>query len=296
MRRWLIYIGCAIGIILFVLFPIAASFLITNSRFKFPERGPSDPQALGLSVEDVEFTSADGIPLRGWWSPGNAASPVVIFSHGLNRSRVELLERAVEAGKRGYGVLLFDLRNHGSSGRAYTTLGIHEARDVCAAKQFVLARAPAREQFLWGVSMGAATDLLAVRDCGGFAGVVSDSAFLSFRETVARHLRLYFRLPAFPIANTIIAITGLRMRMDPDDGDVEAAVRHFGKVPVLIIAGSEDRRMPPEVARRLFDAAGSPKKQLLIIPGAGHGDAFRTDRQKYLDTAFEFLSANSRRE
>src|SRR5262249_28394006 len=187
LRRWLLRTGI-IGIVLivlllFVVFPVAASFLITNSRFKYPERGPKTPEAVGLQVIPAEFRSSDGVALKGWWNSGNAAKPVIIFSHGLNRSRLEMLERGAESSKRGYGVLLFDLRNHGESGRAYTTLGINESRDICAASQFVKERAPGRAQILWGVSMGASSALIAVKQCPGFAAAISDSSFLSFRET-----------------------------------------------------------------------------------------------------------------
>src|SRR6058998_3932455 len=180
-----------IALVLFLVLPVAGSFLITNSHFHFPERGPTTPEAVGISVLPAEFVSQDGIPLRGWWIPGDRSMPVIIFVHGLNRSRIEMLERAADASRRGYGVLLFDLRNHGESGRAYTTLGIHEARDVCAASHLARLKAPGRAQLLWGVSMGASTALLALRDCGGFAGVVSDSSFLSFRDTIGHHLTLY---------------------------------------------------------------------------------------------------------
>jgi pimeloyl-ACP methyl ester carboxylesterase len=280
-------------LLLFVVFPVGASFLITNARFRFPERGPQSPQDIGLRVDPVQFTAADGIVLEGWWSAGLPDSPVIIFIHGLNRSRRELLERGREADKQGYGVLLFDLRNHGESGRAYTTLGIREAQDVCAAGSKVRKLAPERKQVLWGVSLGAATALLAVRDCGGFDAVIADSAFLSFRETIAHHLGLYFRLPAFPIANMIVGITALRMGFDPGQGDVEAAVKGFGDVPVLFIAGERDRRMPPEVARRLFDAATSSSKEFLLVPGAPHGEAFRTDRELYTKAVFDFISRTS---
>src|SRR5262244_4214592 len=228
-RRWiaraLIALVSLIALILLVVLPVGASFLITNSRFRFPERGPKTPDAVGLSVTDAEFASSDGIPLRGWWNPGDASMPVIIFVHGLNRSRVELLERAAESSKRGYGVFLFDLRNHGASGRAYTTIGIFESRDVCAASKWVRQKAGARPQVLWGVSMGASSAILAAKQCPGFAAIVSDSSFLSFRDTVAHHLRLFFRLPAFPIANLIVGITGMRIGFDPDDGDVEGAIR-----------------------------------------------------------------------
>ena len=149
-KRWavrlMIALACIIALILFVVLPVGASFLITNSRFRFPERGPKTPESVGLAVTDAEFTTMDGIPLRGWWNPGDPSQPVIIFVHGLNRSRLELLERASESSKRGYGVLLFDLRNHGSSGKAYTTIGIFESRDVCAASQWVRQTAGARAQ------------------------------------------------------------------------------------------------------------------------------------------------------
>src|SRR5215471_13957753 len=247
-KRWVkrvaIGIISLVAILLFVVFPVAASFLITNSRFHFRERGPTTPEAVGLSVTPIDFTSSDGISLRGWWNAGDASLPIIIFVHGLNRSRVELLERAADASRRGYGVLLFDLRNHGESEKAYTTIGIFESRDVCAASQFVTSKAANRPQILWGVSMGASSAILAAKRCPGFVAIISDSSFLSFRDTVAHHLTLLFRLPAFPIANLIVAITSYRAGFDPDDGDVEAAVRDLN-IPILFIAGGADRRMPP---------------------------------------------------
>ena len=279
----------------FVVLPVALSFLITNSRFRFPERGPGDPNALGLKVQNVEFQSGDGISLRGWWVPGDAARPIIILVHGLNRSRLELLERALESSKRGYGVLLFDLRNHGESGQAYTTLGITESRDVCAARDFLRKKAAGRPQVLWGVSLGASTSLLAESHCPGSAAIISDSSFLSFSETIRHHFSLIFRLPSFPIANIIIKVTSWRMGFREQDGDVEAAVSGLGDLPILFIAGGADVRMPPDLARRLASRASSPAKQLLIVPGARHGQAFAHDHDTYVRTVFEFLdrTANS---
>ncbi|HSU87982.1 MAG TPA: alpha/beta fold hydrolase [Terriglobia bacterium] len=286
--RIAIVLACGVAFFFLVFFPIAASFLITNSRFHFRERGPSTPEAVGLSVTPVEFMSQDNVPLRGWWSPGDDAMPVIIFVHGLNRSRLELLERGADANRRGYGVLLFDLRNHGESGKAYTTIGIFESRDVCAASQLVKAKAGKRPQILWGVSMGASSAILAAKQCPGFAAIISDSSFLSFRDTVAHHLGLIFRLPAFPIANLIVAITAYRMGFNPDDGDVEAAI-HSINTPILFIAGGADRRMPPALAERMLNASPSPLKQFVIVPGAGHGEAFNRDRTTYLNSVYGFI-------
>jgi pimeloyl-ACP methyl ester carboxylesterase len=291
-KRLAILLVCFLGFFFFVFIPVAASFLITNSHFQYRERGATDPAALGLQVTDVEFKSSDGVPLKGWWSSGDASMPVIIFVHGLNRSRLELLERGADANRRGYGVLLFDLRNHGQSGRAFTTIGVMESRDVCAASEFVKAKAESRPQFLLGVSMGASSAILAAKNCGGIQGIVSDSSFLSFRETVSHHLNLLFRLPSFPIANLIVAITGYRAGFDPADGDVEAAVRQL-HVPILFIAGSADRRMPPALAERMYRASPSPTKQILVVPGATHGEAFATDRQTYLKAIYDFFKMAS---
>jgi pimeloyl-ACP methyl ester carboxylesterase len=292
LKRWavrlMIALICLAALILFVALPVAGSFLITNNRFRFPERGARTPDAAGISVADAAFTSSDGIPLRGWWNPGSPDMPVIIFVHGLNRSRLEMLSRAADANRRGYGVLLFDLRNHGESGKAYTTIGIFESRDVCAASSWVRRQAGQRPQVLWGVSMGASSSILAARQCPAFSGIISDSSFLSFRETVAHHLRLYFGLPAFPIANLIVAVTAFRMGFDPDQGDVEAVVRQL-HTPILFIAGSADRRMPPALAQQMFRESPDPGKAIVVIPGAGHGEAFRTDRQTYLNSVYRFL-------
>jgi pimeloyl-ACP methyl ester carboxylesterase len=293
LKRWAIRLAvvfvCFLGFFFLVFLPVAGSFLITNSHFQYRERGPTTPDAVGLQVTDVEFKSSDGIQLKGWWNPGDPSMPVIIFVHGLNRSRLELLERGADANRRGYGVLLFDLRNHGQSARAYTTIGVLESRDVCAASAFVRQQAGSRPQFLLGVSMGASSAILGARQCGGIQGIVSDSSFLSFRDTIGHHLNLFFRLPSFPIANLIVGITGLRAGFNPDDGDVEAAVRQLN-VPILFIAGSADRRMPQELAERMFRESPNPLKQILIVPGATHGEAFRADRQTYLKTVYEFMN------
>jgi pimeloyl-ACP methyl ester carboxylesterase len=292
-KRLLIGSGIALFLFFFLFLPVALSFLITNSHFQSPERGPTDPSALGLEVRNVEFRS-DGIPIHGWWNPGDPSKPIIVFVHGLNRSRMEHLERAAESHKRGYGVLLFDLRNHGESGRAYTTLGVRESHDVCAAREFLRTEAGGRAQILWGVSLGASTSLLGERRCPGSAAIVSDSSFLSFSETIKHHFKLVFHLPSFPIANMVIWLTCWRMDFETQDGDVEAAVAALHDVPILFIAGGEDARMPPELAKRLASRATSPARQLLVVPGAGHGQAFSMDRATYLRTVFDFLDRTVR--
>jgi pimeloyl-ACP methyl ester carboxylesterase len=56
--------------------------------------------------------------------------------------------------------------------------------------------------------------------------------------------------------------------------DVDAAVAAARAVhaPVLLVHGAEDRETRPVHSERVFAALAGPKR-LLVVPGAGHGDA-----------------------
>jgi len=283
-RILIIFTGLLLAFLL-VGVPVGGSLLLTHARFAdpTPQRAPS------LQAEDVEFLTDDGVRLSGWWSSEFAESRgTIVFLHGLNNSRQEMADRAAEMRTRGFSTLLFDLRNHGSSSRALTTLGIRERLDACSAARFARSRAMDDPVILWGVSLGASSALLGAV-CADATAVISDSSFLSFEETVKHHFREIFHLPAFPVADLLILATRLRLGIELSEGDVELAVRRMPQIPVLFIAGGEDWRMPPELARILYRASGNAKSRLVVIDGAAHGRAFRRNPDLYLDTVETFL-------
>ena len=60
------------------------------------------------------------------------------------------------------------------------------------------------------------------------------------------------------------------------------------KVPVLFIHGSEDNFVHTEMVYELYEACTAPK-DILVVEGAGHGEAYRMDPELYFDTVFGFL-------
>ena len=58
---------------------------------------------------------------------------------------------------------------------------------------------------------------------------------------------------------------------------------------MLFIADERDSVVPPENARRMYDAAQSPFKRLLIIPGAEHNNTYRVNAQLYEAEVLAFL-------
>ena len=127
-----------IGIYLIISYLIASG--VTKADRKAQE---DDPSNYGLIVEDVEFQSRKpDVRLSGWWLPGDAARPSIIFVHGIGSVRSG--DRAVDLASRlvaqGYNVLMFDLRGHGSSGGDQVSGGYFEQWDVLGAFDYLMDR------------------------------------------------------------------------------------------------------------------------------------------------------------
>jgi alpha-beta hydrolase superfamily lysophospholipase len=272
--------------------PWLFSHLVTRGRFHYPD--PNDgkaPISYDLPARWVEFPASDGTALKGWYVPAEGQPRgTIIYCHGLNRSRVEMLPRAQFGHEIGYNGLLFDFRHHGQSGGDLTTLGYRERLDVLGAVRFALAEEKAaRPVVVWGVSMGAAAALMAAAESPEIAAVISDSSFLSLSDTVKHHLKLFLPLPAFPIAHEVIYLTAWRGGFRAEDLDLGKAVERMGARPVLLVAVEGDRRMPPTVAQKLYAHSTSPAKGIVILPGARHGEGFNQAREPYQKAVAEFL-------
>ena len=76
-----------------------------------------------------------------------------------------------------------------------------------------------------------------------------------------------------------------------DELDTVRAVQMADPVPVLLIYGANDRRMPKPTARAVFEAVPHPGKRIVFFEGATHGAAYRIDPDLYLETVLNFLKA-----
>jgi len=294
------------AVLLFVVFafgwaPYYLAGIATIRRFQFPDRENAGltPKDFKLAYDDVAFTSSDGTKLEGWWVPASAPKGTVVMVHGLNRSRVEMVKRVPCVHDAGWNAVLFDLRHHGESGGAATTFGAKEKGDVEAAARLARERSPG-PVVLWGVSLGAASVVLAAAEDPAVAGVICDSSYRSLTDTVHHHLQLFrhFRwwlqlVPSWPTGDITIFWMGRRGGFDPGVVDVQAAASRLGGRPALFVANSEDVRMPKEIAFDLQRAAG-PGAEVLIVPGKSHGGAWRDGTVAYAAAATALLDAASR--
>ena len=296
LKRVIITLIILAFVLVFLVFPLGLAMLVTGAGTRPMDRNLTEtPATFGLQFKDVEFQAADGVKLSGWLVPSRDKRTTIVYSHGLFRSRRELLERAVEFTKLGYGALMYDSRNHGLSGPARVGLGYNERLDVEGAVRFLRESEHTADNIvLFGISMGATAALLAAADTPEAAAVISDSSFLSFKDTVDHHVKLFLRLPPFPVANELRFFIERRAGFDGAQFDVRDAVKRIGDRPILFIAAANDRRMPPEIAEQLYQAAVSPKRDLLIVDGPGsevHAHAFQANPKAYVEKVSGFLES-----
>lgn len=230
-------------------------------------RRPAGTVAAGYEVVRLR---SQGIGLRAWVGRGDPRRPAVVLVHGVGDNLESYQGQAALLGSRGHPVLLLDLRGHGGSDRSPTTLGGLEREDVRAAMAHLRRGGLAPAGFvLMGWSMGAVAVLRAAAAEPDVRAVVAEAPFDSYRETMARHAWLLYRVPRFlPLVPLSIAIAEWRAGFDADQVDAVAAARSF-RAPLLLIADGADDRMPEAVVRRILDAHPGPKA-LWVAEGAPH--------------------------
>lgn len=250
-----------------------------------PPDAPATPADLGLDYEVVRFTTDDGVTLSGWLVPTRRDTrTAVILLHGFSGHRLPELAAFVPWLAERHHVLQFDFRGHGQSDPSTITLGTHERRDVAAAVRFAQGRGLGPIA-LFGVSMGAATAIVSAPDLP-VAAVVADAAYAELHHPIASRMREVGYPLAELGARAIVAGASLRTRSRLTDP--VRAVSRVAPRPLLIIAPREDRLISWKQSLRLYEAAGEPK-ELMVVQGAAHAEAYAVDPEAYRRRVLDFL-------
>lgn len=241
----------------------------------------------------MHITAQDGTPLAARYYHHADGAPLAIIFHGYRGYAArDGLGGYTLCTKLGYNVLLPDQRAHGYSGGHTITMGVKErydARDwaVWAKSHF----GPEVPIFLMGVSMGAATVLLAAGlDLpANVCGIVADCGYTSPRAITRKCLPEY--LPGFPVGPTYaIGRLGAILfgHFDPEAADCEAAAAQ-SKVPIFFVHGDTDDFVPYEMGRQNYAACHVKGSRFLTVHGAAHAVSYYHDNPAYTAQATAFL-------
>ncbi|MFB6230757.1 MAG: alpha/beta hydrolase [Salinibacter sp.] len=278
MRRTMI--NTAIGLAVGYGAIVALAFAFQDQLLFQPSgRLLATPDDAGMSYETVHLDTDDGETLHGWWipapdvsretSPGVSAEHTLLFFHGNAGNISGRLESVQQFHQLGLNVLIVDYRGYGQSTGSPSEEGIY--RDAAACWRYLTATkglAP-QEIIVFGRSMGGgAATWLATRKQPG--AVILESVFTNVPDVGAHH---YSFLPVRTLAT--------------NQFDNESRVPEID-APKLFIHSRDDRVVPFELGRRVYEAAAEPK-QFLEIEG-GHNDGFLVSADEYLRTIDDFLS------
>jgi fermentation-respiration switch protein FrsA (DUF1100 family) len=241
--------------------------------------------------ENVEITAYDGLRLKGKYYHFRDGAPTEIIFHGYRSSSNSDCGGGFRLSKAsGCNILLPDHRAHGKSQGNVITFGIKERFDCVKWVEYIVQRNRNTDIFISGVSMGAATVLMAsdLELPENVKGIIADSPFSSPEEIILSESKKMgfsekIALPFIRMSARIFA--GIELNKITAINSVKNA-----KVPILIIHGEDDRFVPCEMGKRVFEAANS-KKMLLTVKGAGHGLSYLIDESSYEEAVNKFKKA-----
>jgi pimeloyl-ACP methyl ester carboxylesterase len=259
-------------------------------------RGAQDPADVLLRVEEVALTASDGVRLSAWSIRGRPGAPPIVLVHDLGGSRADLLNAAVILNRAGYALLLLDLRRHGGSEAAMTTLGATERFDVTAAVRFARERLAGSAERVggWGVGMGAYALAVAALDTPHLRVLALDRLYPDVPTAVDRLLAVPLPPPLTMLVPAIRPLYDPYFRCRLADVALSRRIQGLVGKDLLIIAPSES----PEIladARRLYDAvpeAADGGRSLLVLKRSGLTGLYAEDRTRYDQAILEFFGAS----
>ncbi len=271
---WNRIVRVLVGICLAVLL-LSAFLLLFENRFVFyPTREPAVSWDMpGTGIEQCTFRSRDGLKLHGWWHPGarrqeDGQAPVLLWCHGNAGNISHRADDALAFAQEGLAFLLFDYRGYGRSDGKPSEHGLN--LDAEAAFDYLTGQRGIRPERIvcFGRSLGAAVALhVALRRKP--AGLIMEGAFESAPAIALR------KIPIPPLV--------LFMRNQFNNLGMIGYLR----VPLLMVHGSDDRLVPIQHGRQVYEAAPGPK-EFYTVEGAGHNETSAVGGQAYYEKLARF--------
>lgn len=221
-------------------------------------------------------------------SPAGGRKKIAVISHGYTSTKYASAMYAEIFLKRGFEVIIYDQRNHGQSGKGYTTMGYYEKFDLQTVLDWCENRFGQDILIVThGESMGAATVLNHLVIDKRPAAVIADCGYSDLEDLLRHQLKNRMHLPAcifLPAADIILRFrAGFRIRdVRPADGVA------CSNIPILFIHGDADHFVPTRMSVAMHEMR-KESTELLLVKGAAHAVSFNVDREAYEAAVDAFL-------
>lgn len=222
--------------------------------------------------------------------PGDAASRKwAVVVHGYTGHAGEMVRWIRGFHKKGYHVLAPNLRGHGQSEGDYIGMGWHDRQDLLLWIKEIIRQHPDAEIVLFGISMGAATVMMASGEelPSNVKVILEDCGFSSARSVFTYQLGAMFGLPEFPVIPALNTVTRIRAGYDLYRASAVKQVKK-SRTPILFIHGDLDTLVPFAMLDEVYQAAPG-EKEMLVVPGAKHAESIMVAPDLYWRTIWDFV-------
>ncbi len=239
--------------------------------------------------EYLKMTAHDGKQLSARYYESAPGAPLILAFHGYRGFALRDSAGAFCLGlKLGYNVLAVDQRSHGDSEGRVITFGVEERLDCLDWTKFANEHFGMRPMILYGLSMGAATVLMAseLELPDNVCCIVADCPYSSpaaIIKKVAKDLHYPAGL-AYPFIRMGAALFG---GFNLNKCAAVTAVQK-AKVPILLLHGEDDWFVPCDMSKEIYKSC-APGAQLHTFPGAGHGLSYIIDFKRYEEICINFF-------
>jgi pimeloyl-ACP methyl ester carboxylesterase len=254
-----------------------------------------DFDSILVRVQKVQFPAVDGIELQGWMILGKTNRPPILLCHDAGASMASLVSLAIGLHNRGFSVLLFDFRGHGTSGGRASTLGLHEKRDVLGALDFVSDRlgAASRNVGIYGVGMGAHAAALAAADRPALRVLVLDGLYPDVSYSLVRRVFGGWEPGVRNLAFLPNGVFWLAYRTRIADHRAADALAGLLGRDVLLLAPAGDPELTDEMKRMVGTIPQQPDVDgnLEVLPATQVDGLYGADLARHVSRVTEFFES-----
>ncbi len=242
------------------------------------------------SKEDFSIPSPYGYTLHAVYHPVQGSRKTIVISHGITVSLNWMIKYAALFRRRGFNILIYDLRHHGLSGGPNTTFGYYEKDDLKVVVDWAFERlGEGGIVGTMGESLGAATTLQHAGIDPRVAFSISDCSYSVLSDLFTFRMREDYHLPPFPLlplANLFVwTMSGMTFRK-------AAPMQYIPQIqtPIFFIHGKEDTYIPPKMSIDMYRAKTQGYRKLYLAPNAGHAESYWVNPLEYEQKLDEFLN------
>jgi fermentation-respiration switch protein FrsA (DUF1100 family) len=233
------------------------------------------------SKEEIQIPTPNGYTLHAIYIPYPDSRRTLVISHGITWSLYGSVKYAALFYKRGFNILMYDLRNHGLSPKSNTSFGFYEKIDLKAMVDWAYARLePGGIVGTLGESLGAATTLQHAAIDPRISFAIADCSYSDLEQLLIFRLKEEYHLPTFPFIPLANLFTYLQGGWWFQQASPITAIRDV-TTPMFFIHGLADTYIPARMSQEMYAAKQKGYRKIFLVPGAEHAGALVTDPVEY---------------